>query len=147
MLGWELVVKNLESAADARTDHIQKHVAELAHLRASSEVQSLAIGSVAAGILFIASHAVKIGKLYLPADTEPKDGRIVKAGYCLKEFIALSRNHAAHFSDPREDQKKFLRDVLDYSPKPFINHSYSLLNILGWSSFDKMMDDIRSLFR
>jgi hypothetical protein len=150
--GWELVAANLESAADARTAHIKRHEDGLAQLYASSEVKSLVMGTVAAGILFVASHAVKIGKAFLPQGAEPKDGRIVKAGYCLKEFIRLSRNHAAHFSEMPTDPKllKFLHDVLGYVPNPqgpFINHSYSLLCILGWSNFDRMMEDVRSLFR
>jgi hypothetical protein len=111
-----------------------------------SEVNSLVVGNVAAGILFVAFHAVKVGETSLP----PKNGRIVKADYPLKEFIRLARNHAGHFSEmPRSELRAFLKNVLDYSPDPqgpFINHSYSLLCILEWNTFDKMMEDVRSLF-
>jgi len=149
--GWELVAASLESAADARTSHIKRHEGELAQLYASSEVNSLVVGNIAAGILFVASHAVKVGKALLPQGIKPKRGRIVKAGYCLTDFIRHSRNHAGHFSEIPTDGKlrRFLRDILGYVPNPkgpFINHSYSLLCILGWNTFDKMMEDVRSLF-
>jgi hypothetical protein len=120
---------------------------ELDRLRYGKEGKTLAVASIAAGIIFIAHHAMEIGERY----DSPVEGRDVIAGYKLKDFITEARNHAAHFAEnkPRPKRAQFQKQVLNYdqkAEKTIVNYSYRLLEILKWRSSNDIRKDLLSLF-
>jgi hypothetical protein len=120
---------------------------ELDRLRYGKEGKTLAVASIAAGIIFIAHHAMEIGERY----DSPVEGREVIAGYKLKDFITEARNHAAHFAEnkPHPKRAQFQKQVLNYdqkAEKTIVNHSYRLLEILKWRSWNDIHKDLLSLF-
>jgi hypothetical protein len=120
---------------------------ELDLLRDGKEGKTLAVASIAAGIIFIAYHAMEIGERY----DSPVEGRDVIAGYKLKNFLTEARNHAAHFAEnkPRPKRARFQKQVLNYNQeaeKTTVNHSYRLLEILKWRSSNHVRKDLLSLF-
>ena len=91
-----------KEAAD-QTEQLASFDLELDKLRNGEEGKSLAVASIAAGIIFIARHGIEIGKKH----RDSIDGREVIVAYKLKDFIVQARNH-----------------------------SFRLLEILGWRSWD-----------
>jgi hypothetical protein len=62
-----------------------------------------------------------------------------------------ARNHAAHFAEmkPRPPRERFQKQVLNYDQltnKTIVNHSYRLLEMLGWRSWNHIRRDLLSLF-
>jgi len=120
---------------------------ELDQLRDGKEGRTLAVASIASGIIFIAYHAMEIGERY----DSPVEGRDVIAGYKIKNFLTEARNHAAHFAEvkPHAKRAQFQKQVLNYDQdagKATVNHSYRLLEILKWRSWNHVRKDLLSLF-
>jgi hypothetical protein len=120
---------------------------ELEKLRSGEEGKTLAVASIAAGIIFIAHHGLEIGERHGAA----VDGREVLAAYKLKDFIIQARDHAAHFSEiePWLKRERFQKKALNYdqrAERTTVNHSFRLLEILGWRSWNDIRTDLLSLF-
>jgi hypothetical protein len=122
---------------------------ELDKLRSGEEGKTLAVNSIAAGIIFIARHGIEIGERHGASVS----GRDVVPGYALKEFIIQARHHAAHYSEIKEirgSRDKFQKEVLKYDQRvenTTDNRSFQLLEILEWRSWNHVWRDVLSLFR
>jgi hypothetical protein len=130
-----------------RAEQLASFDLELDKLRSGEEGKTLAVASISAGIIFISHHGIEIGERHGAA----VDGREVLATYKLKDFIVQARNHAAHFSEiePRQERERFQREVLNYdqrTERTTVNHSFRLLEILGWRSGNDIYRDLLSLF-
>jgi hypothetical protein len=98
----------------------------------------------------MAQHGIDVGKQHGPAS----EGREVRPNYKLKNFIRLARNHAAHYSETISgkqirEREDFQLAVLNYDQRTdgsFVNHSFKVLEILDWRSWDNVREDILSLF-
>jgi hypothetical protein len=154
ILGYGDVGKIDEETRDRHRKEAADHAKQLASidleldtLRNGEEGKTLAVASVAAGIIFIAHHGIEIGEKHGRA----VDGREVIVGYNLKEFIVQARNHAAHFAEmePHPPREKFQKQVLNYdqrAERTTVNHSFRLLEILRWRTWNDIRKDLLSLF-
>ena len=138
--------KYRKEAAD-QTEQLASIDLELDALRNGEEGKTLAVASIAAGIIFIAHHGIEIGERH----TKAAAGREVIEGYKLKDFIVQARNHSAHFAEtePRDAREKFQTEVLHYdqrTERTTVNHSYRLLEMLQWRSWNDIRNDFLGLF-
>ena len=73
--------------------------------------------------------------------------------YRLRQFVKLSRDHGAHFSEDITEASRgrldFQMAVLGYDQQADgtnINHSVALLDKLGWHRYKDVEDDLINLF-
>ena len=122
----------------------------LRNAQSEQGAKCLDVNAAASSIIFMAQHGIDVGKQHGPA----AEGREVRPNYKLKNFIRLARNHAAHYSETISgkqirEREDFQLAVLNYDQRTdgsFVNHSFKVLEILDWRSWDNVREDILSLF-
>jgi hypothetical protein len=143
----EKVREGYRKEAATRTEQLASIDLELDELRNGEEGKTLAVASLAGGILFIAHHGIEIGEKHAKA----VGGREIIEGYNLKDFIVQARDHAAHFAEtePWPKRERFQKEALAYdqrAERTTVNHSYRLLEMLKWRSWNDIRSDLLSLF-
>jgi hypothetical protein len=149
---WRNDSPDVKEWIESETKIVNQMISEftLERLQSGAEAKSLAAGSVAAGIIFMAYHGIEVGERH----GSPVEGREVRPDYKLKKFVRLARNHAAHYTQKigasgTVERARFQIAVLEYDQRAtggFTNYSLKLLQILGWESWENVRRDLLSLF-
>lgn len=130
--------------------HAEELQTRLASLQVSLGTHQQAIQAIAGSILQIAKQGISI--VYGGLEAAPEGRKIGTVS--LKEVIWQSRNQAMHYEEGKN--KKYVTDLFatleqeqgaqfSLTSHPNQSRAKQILTLLGWTSYESYMNDMRSL--